>query len=96
MMVITIVLLINLTFDLFLKVTVLCEEADRLESSHPDSTLDIQSKKDEIANNWENLRSKVSNICNLIFKITFSYSAKWQEVLLIGVEKGGPPTHHSQ
>ncbi|XP_071821753.1 spectrin alpha chain, non-erythrocytic 1-like isoform X5 [Apostichopus japonicus] len=43
------------------KVTVLCEEADRLESSHPDSTLDIQSKKDEIANNWENLRSKADD-----------------------------------
>ncbi|XP_030853592.1 spectrin alpha chain, non-erythrocytic 1 isoform X3 [Strongylocentrotus purpuratus] len=40
------------------KVTALCQEADRLEQIHTDHAPEIQSKKDEIANNWENLRSK--------------------------------------
>lgn len=49
------------------KVTALCDEADRLESAHPDSAPEIQSKKDEIANNWENLRSKVSGEYTLLY-----------------------------
>ncbi|KAJ8038539.1 Spectrin alpha chain, non-erythrocytic 1 [Holothuria leucospilota] len=43
------------------KVTALCQEADRLEQAHPDSAPEVQSKKDEIANNWENLRSKADD-----------------------------------
>ncbi|XP_022101019.1 spectrin alpha chain, non-erythrocytic 1-like isoform X4 [Acanthaster planci] len=40
------------------KVTCLVQEADRLEQIHTDHAPEIQSKRDEIANNWENLRSK--------------------------------------
>ncbi|XP_033642968.1 spectrin alpha chain, non-erythrocytic 1-like isoform X3 [Asterias rubens] len=40
------------------KVTCLCQEADRLEQIHTDHAPEIQSKRDEIANNWQNLRTK--------------------------------------
>ncbi|XP_071500194.1 spectrin alpha chain, non-erythrocytic 1-like [Diadema antillarum] len=40
------------------KVDALCEEADRLEQIHTDHAPEIQCKKEEIANNWENLRTK--------------------------------------
>ena len=41
------------------QVTCLCQEADRLEQIHTDHAPEIQSKRDEIANNWQNLRTKV-------------------------------------